>query len=102
VTQKAHPDFYTSDGRINPDKAFGFVTERVRTMSSEEFVTLMGKALEVRDEDGNVLTPPVQPDAPVMRGPKAKSSARKKPAPPLSPAQKNTSKPPSRKKKAEL
>lgn len=48
---KLDDDFYYSDGRINPDKAFGFVLERTRTMPSEEFVQLMSKALEVRLED---------------------------------------------------
>ena len=54
--EKAKADFYTSDGRINPDKAFAFVSQRVRTMSSEEFCTLMGKALEGQEE-GETPTP---------------------------------------------
>ena len=37
---KKKSDFHTSDGRIDPDKAFGFVLERMKTMSSEEFVQI--------------------------------------------------------------
>ena len=33
-------DIYTSDGRINPDKAFGLVMEKMKQMTREEFLKM--------------------------------------------------------------
>jgi len=62
-------DFYYPDGRIDPDKAFNFVRERTLTMTSEEFVRLMSKELEVQLETSDVPTP----DQPALRDAKADS-----------------------------
>lgn len=46
--KRPNPDFYTSDGRLNPDKALGFVHERLKAMSPEEFVTILNTPVKFK------------------------------------------------------
>ena len=45
---KKNSEFYTSDGRINPDKAFEFVLDRMKTMSPEEFARIRDTPVQFR------------------------------------------------------
>jgi len=35
--RKAKLDIYTSDGRINPDKVFGLIMEKMKELTPEQF-----------------------------------------------------------------
>jgi hypothetical protein len=59
MTEEERKEFYYSDGRINPDKAFSFVLEAMKRMSPEEFrqhattpVEIIGKSGPTRQDNG--------------------------------------------------
>ncbi len=41
-------DIYTSDGRINPDKAFALIQEKMKELTPEEFCQIDSKPFEMR------------------------------------------------------
>ena len=45
---KKNSEFYTSDGRIDADKALEFVLDRMKTMSPEEFATIRDTPVQFR------------------------------------------------------
>ena len=51
MTEEERKEFYYSDGRINPDKAFAFILEEMKTMSPEEFRRHATTPVEIIGED---------------------------------------------------
>ena len=45
---KENSEFYTSDGRIDADKAFEFVLDRMKTMPPEEFAIIRDTPVQFR------------------------------------------------------
>lgn len=46
--EKSKFDIYTSDGRINPDKAFALIQEKMKELTPEEFCQIDSKLFEMR------------------------------------------------------
>ena len=46
--KKSNFDIYTSDGRINPDKAFALIQEKMKELTPEEFLRIDSTPFEMR------------------------------------------------------
>lgn len=46
--EKSKFDIYTSDGRINPDKAFALIQEKMKDLTPEEFLQIDSKPFEMQ------------------------------------------------------
>lgn len=62
-------DIYTTDGRINPDKAFNLVQETMKTLTADEFRRLATTPVKIRGVDS----------ATVRTTPKSQSTIQPKP-----------------------
>jgi hypothetical protein len=52
VTEEERKEFYYSDGRINPDKAFTYIREAMKTMSREDFLRFATTPVEIVGQSG--------------------------------------------------
>ena len=65
-------DIYTSDGRINPDKAFALIRDTMKTLTPEEFRRINSAPFQMRGIDNGVVrtfpdqSPAVEPPSPVQ------------------------------------
>lgn len=53
--RKAKPDIYTSDGRIDANKAFKLVQEKMMAMTNDEFRKVVEMPVPMRGSDGSIL-----------------------------------------------
>ena len=77
-------DIYTSDGRINPDKAFELVRDTMKKLTPDEFRRLASMPFKMRGTDNSVVRtfpeqmPAVEPAMPVKSAEAVGSTPKKK------------------------
>jgi len=80
--KKTRLDIYTSDGRIDPDRAFELVRETMKTLTPEEFRMLNSQPFQMRGIPNGVVRtfpdpdPVVEPETAPTK-PKGLSSPKK-------------------------
>ena len=48
--EKERSEFFYPDGRINPDKAFTFIQEKMKTLSREDFIRFATTPVKVKND----------------------------------------------------
>jgi hypothetical protein len=74
--EKSELDIFTSDGRINPDKAFALVQKKMLEMTPEQFIEINSKPFEMTGVNRAVVRKVAAPG-----NPSPKKRSNKKAAP---------------------
>lgn len=74
--EKSELDVFTSDGRINPDKAFALALKKMLELTPEQFIEIDSKPFEMKGVNRAVVR-----KVPTPASPSSKKRASKKAAP---------------------
>ena len=78
--EKSELDIFTSDGRINPDKAFALVHKKMLELTPEQFIEIDSKPFEMKGVNRAVVRE-VSPSLVKPSNPRPKKRPSKKTSP---------------------
>lgn len=73
--EKSELDVFTSDGRINPDKAFALALKKMLELTPEQFIEIDSKPFEMKGVNRAVVRKVVTPTNPTPKKRASKKAA---------------------------